>query len=105
MNGCVRTHARMHNYDLPSWLMDLVLLDQDTTGDPENNGNSNKKFQQNIYISLAQLTGIAREKRPELMTPCTIQSSFGSAMPMALKSSHDKKIRTTAGFTKRLADV
>ena len=37
--------------------------------------------------TLAELTGIAREKRQELMIPCITQSSFRRAMPKAMTSS------------------
>ena len=39
------------------------------------------------YNVLAELPGVALEKRQELMTPCTTQSSFCSAIPMAVTSS------------------
>ena len=40
-----------------------------------------------FYDELAELPGVVREKRQslqELMTPCTAQSRFGRAAPMAM---------------------
>ena len=78
-----------------------------------------------IDTILTQLSGITREKRQELvtsgttqsslmtpcttqsslMTPCTTQSSFGSAMPTGNDIVTPQKSRTIAGFTKCSVDV
>ena len=50
------------------------------------------KFKYQFYWLLAQLPGIAWEKKQEHMTPCTAQSSFGRAVPMAMKSSFHKDL-------------
>ena len=45
-----------------------------------------------LYITtgVVQLPDVEPEKRQGLMTPGTTQSSFGSAMPMAVTSSRHK---------------
>ena len=53
--------------------------------------------------TLAQLPGVAREKRQELMTPCTTQQVL-AAQCQCNDIFVPQKSRTTAGFRKRSVD-